>query len=101
MKKVQTSPSSQATVKRGGSKYASFKNKSTTRMKLPIIKSRLRVGGNSLPLHLFQSSPIYYYWVEHGHRLVEKIDERAHPFFIVINRIRKESEEKYTSKLFL
>ena len=101
IKEIQLSPNAQAVCERAGSKYARFKSKSTNKMKLPIIKVRCRVVGNGLPIHLFQPTSVYHYWVENRDSLVEKISDKAKSYSLVINRLRRDSENSYTSKLFL
>ena len=65
-----------------------------------MIQTRMRVGSNGPPIHLFDAESIRIYWRANGHRLAQKIDPQADPNSKVVKRIRKEQNENYTSNIF-
>ena len=70
-------------------------------MKLPMIQARMRAGSNGPPTHLFNPEPILEYWQENHHRLAEKAWVQTRNDSVIITRIRKEEEKKYTSTMFV
>ena len=71
------------------------------RMGLDMIRSRMRVGSNGPPLHMFDPTPIREYWVQNRHKVAEMVKSRNSDDSRVIQRLRKTDEKRYTSTLFL
>ena len=65
-------------------------------MKLPMIRARMRVGSNGPPIHLFNPTPVLEYWIDNRHRLAEKQWIKSLDESVVVSRLRKEAEKKYT-----
>ena len=65
-------------------------------MQLPIIKARLRIKINGPPTSMFKPAAVRDAWLKNGHQYATTITEKK----LVINRIRKEDMENYTSKIF-
>ena len=99
--RVCMASNSEAECEQSNSKFNRSKNKLSSTMKLPMIKARMRPGSNGPPLHLFNPEPVLQYWQENHHRLAQKTWVRALEDSVVISRIRKEEEKKYTSPMFL
>ena len=91
----------EAGCEQSNSKYNRAKNKYSTTMQLPMIQARMRVGSNGPPMHLFNPEPVLEYWITNRHRLAQKQWMQALDNSVVVTRVRKEEEEKYTSKMFL
>mgnify|MGYP004357971689 CR=1 FL=1 len=72
------------------------KNKLSSSMKLPIIKSRLRIKLNGPPLSIFNPVPIRKLWLESGHQYAKTITNKK----LVIERIRNRDKKTHTSKSF-
>ena len=92
---------SEAGCEQSNSKFNRSKNKLSSTMKLPMIKARMRPGSNGPHLHLFNPEPVLQYWQENHHRLAQKTWVKSLEDSVVISRIRKEEEKKYTSTMFL
>ena len=95
VKRSALAPNSQAGVERANSTYNIFKNSLTASMQLPIIQARLRIKINGPPLSLFESSSVRKYWLAEGHQVAQTVKEQK----LVIDRIRNQDSEKYTSKI--
>jgi hypothetical protein len=98
--RVTTLPNSEAGCEQSNSKYNRAKNKYSSVMSVDMIQTRMRVGSNGPPIHLFDAESIRIYWRANGHRLAQKIDPQADPNSKVVKRIRKEQNENYTSNIF-
>ena len=57
-------------------------------------------GSNGPLFHLFDPKPIRecMYWLQNGHKVAEMIKSRTTEDSQVLQRIRKQAEEKYTSR---
>jgi len=99
--RVTTLPNSEAGCEESNSKYNRAKNKYSSVMSTQMIQSRMRVGSNGPPIHLFDAETVRIYWVANGHRLAQKVWSKADLDSKVVNRIRKEDSENYTSHIFL
>ena len=97
--RVSTSSNSEAGCEQSNSKFNRAKNKLSSTMKLPMIKARMRVGSNGPPLHMFNAEPVLNYWQE-DHRLAQKSWIQSMEDSLVISRIQKSEEMKYTSKMY-
>ena len=73
--RITTIANSEAGCERANSKYNRSKNKLSSKIKLPMILARNRVGGNGPPLHLFEPDPVLYHWKKHHRRLSIKSEE--------------------------
>ena len=73
--RINTVANSEAGCERANSKYNRSKNKLSSKMKLPMILARIRLGGNGPPLHLFEPDPVFHYWKKHHKRLALKSQE--------------------------
>ena len=89
----------QAGCERSNSKYARYKNKYSNRMGIEIICARARAGENGPPLSSFPASKARQYWVEHNHRLAQKI--RGDNSSLTLLRRKREAAKKYTSRIFV
>ena len=94
--RVSLSANSEAGCEQSNSKYNRAKNKYSTTMKLPMIRARMRVGSNGPPIHLFNPTPVLEYWIDNRHRLAEKQWIKSLDESVVVSRLRKEAEKKYT-----
>ena len=99
--RVCMTANAEAGCEQSNSKYNRAKNKYSTTMKLPMIKARMRVGSNGPPIHQFNPEPVLEYWLANRHRLAQKQWIKALDDSVVVTRICKEEEKKYTSKLYL
>jgi len=90
------SPNGQTGCERANSDYNLFKTELSASMKLPMITARLRVKVNGPPLSLFNPKPIRQYWIGNKRQLAQTVTERK----LVIERIRKDEQSAYTSKIF-
>ena len=70
-------------------------------MGLDMTKARIRVGSNGPPLHLFNPIPVREYWIQNQHKVAEMTKSRKSEDSQVIKSVRRQTEEKYTSKMFL
>ena len=61
-----------------------------------MIKSRLRIKVNGPPTSMFQPQPVRKMWLHKGHQYAETATKKK----LVIDRIRKQDKENYTSKIF-
>ncbi len=100
IRRVTMAANSEAGCEQSNSKYNRSKNKLSSTMKLPMIKARMRVGSNGPPLHLFNAEPVLTYWINNHHRLAQKSWIQSLEHSVVVNRIRANAEEKYTSTMF-
>ena len=67
----------------------------SNRMQLPMIKARLRIKVNGPPTSMFQPQPVRKMWLHKGHQYAETATKK-----LVINCIRKQDKQNYTSKIF-
>ena len=86
----------EAGCEQANSKYNRAKNKYSSTMKLPMIRARMRVGSNGPPIHMFNPEPVLDDWIDNRHRLAQKQWIEALEESVVVSRIRKEQEKKYT-----
>ena len=98
--RLTTIANTEASCERANSKYNRSKNKLSSTMKLPMILARNRAGSNGPPLHRFDPHPVFAYWKEHHTRLALKTGFRSEDTSRVLDRIRREDDEKYTTKIF-
>jgi hypothetical protein len=98
--RVTTLPNSEAGCEQSNSKYNRAKDQYASVMSTEMIQTRMRVGSNGPPLHLFDAESVRIYWKANGHRLAQKVAHRANPESKVIKRIRDEQNRNYTSKIF-
>ena len=96
VKRAAGAPNAQTGCERANSEYNQFKDSLSNRMQLPMIKARLRIKVNGPPTSMFQPKPIRQMWLRKGHQYAETATKKK----LVINRIRKEAKENYTSKIF-
>ena len=61
-----------------------------------MIKARLRIKINGPPISMFKPKPVRELWLRRGHQYAATATEKK----VVIQRVRKEDKEKYTSKIF-
>ena len=96
VKRASAAPNAQAGCERANSEYNQFKDALSNRMQLPMIKARLRIKVNGPPTSMFQPQPVRKMWLHNGHQYAETATKKK----LVINRIRKQDKENYTSKIF-
>ena len=96
MKRGAIAPNAQTGCERANSVYNLFKTKLSVAMKLPMIKARLRIKTNGPPTSMFKPAGVREAWIKDGHQYAQTASETK----VVINRIRKEDRENYTSKIF-
>ena len=96
VKRGESAPNAQTQCERANSDYNQFKRSLSNRMKLPMIKSRLRIKINGPPTSMFKPKAVRHLWLKEGHQYAETATQKK----LVINRIRKKDKEKYTSKIF-
>ena len=65
-------------------------------MALPMISARLRIKQNGPPQSKFNAAPVRKLWIQKGHEYAETARKKK----IVIERIRKDADKNYTSKIF-
>ena len=68
-------------------------------MGIEIICARARAGENGPPLSSFPASKARQYWVEHNHRLAQKI--RGDNSSLTLLRRKREAAKTYTSRIFV
>ena len=98
--RVTTLPNSEAGCEQSNSKYNRAKHRYASVMSVDMIKTRMQVGSNGTPLHLFDAEIVRIFWKANGHRLAQKVAKRVNPDSKVIKRIRAEQNQNYTSKIF-
>ena len=96
MKRGAIAPNAQRGCERANSVYNLFKTELSVAMKLPIIKARLRIKTNGPPTSMFKPAAVREAWIKQGHQYAKTASETK----VVINRIRKEDRENYTSNIF-
>ena len=96
VKRGTIAPNAQTGCERANSTYNLFKTKLSVRMQLPMIKARLRIKINGPPSSMFKPAAVREVWLKNGHQYAATITEKK----VIIDRIRKEDKEKYTSKIF-
>ena len=95
VKRVSIAPNAQSGCERANSTYNQFKTSLSTRMKLPMISARLRIKINGPPLSKFKPKPIRTLWLMKGHQYSETATNKK----VVIDRIRSDAHQNYTSKI--
>ena len=83
VKRTSTAPNAQVGCERANSEYNQFKDSSSNRMQLPMIKSRLRIKVNGPPTSMFQPQPVRKMWLHKGHQYAETATKKK----LVIDRI--------------
>ena len=95
VKRASGAPNAQTEVERSNSVLALFKNELSATMKIPMMRSRLRIKENGPSISIFNPGTVRRQWISEGHKYAQKVSERD----LVIERIRKPDEE-YNSKIF-
>ena len=98
--RVTTLPNSEAGCEQSNSKYNRAKNQYSSSMSTKMIQTRMRVGSNGPPIHLFDAREVRIYWKANGHRLAQKVGYFSNPESKVIKRIRTEQSQNYSSNIF-
>ena len=96
VKRGAIAPNAQTGCERANSVYNQFKTTLSVRMKLPMIKARLRIKTNGPPTSMFKPKAVRELWLKNGHQYAKTATQNK----VVIERIRNEDREKYTSKIF-
>ena len=65
-------------------------------MILPVIKAEFRIKINGSPVSCLKTKPVRELWLWRGHQCATTETDKK----VVIERVRKEDKEKYTSKMF-
>ena len=96
LKRAAGAPNGQTGCERDNSIYNQFKTKTCVRMALPIVCARLRIKQNGPPQSKFKPTPVRKLWIEKGHQYAETATKKK----VVIERIRKDAEQEYNSRIF-
>ena len=96
VKRGTAAPNAQTGCERANSTYNQFKTELSVRMQLPMITARLRIKENGPPLSKFKPDAIRKNWILKGHQYAETVTQKK----VVLERLRKDAEKSYTSKIF-
>ena len=95
---VAVSPNCQRGFEGSNSKIARFKGKYASRMGVPVIESRGRLGENDPAIHKLPMKKILKKWKLEGHRLAERL--KSNNDSKVVSRIRRKKTINNTCKIF-